>query len=93
MAPSSARSGQEAADRLAAVSLMRAAVVDDPERGMLIINQHGGQASNEAAVFMVVLAQTAARMMVSVTGYNLDRTLTTLDAWATEYANRATDTP
>lgn len=81
---------QHAAELLAAVSLMRAAVVDDPERGMLIINQHGGRDSAEAAKFMVALAQTAARMMLSSSGYNVERTLRSLDAWAAEYAARGT---
>ena len=79
---------QHAAELLAAVSLMRAAVVDDPELGMLIINQHGGNDSGQSAAFMVALAQTAARMMLSANGYNVERTLRSLDAWAAEYANR-----
>jgi hypothetical protein len=37
---------------------------------------------------MVALAQTAARMMLSVSGYNLERTLRSLDAWTAEYASR-----
>ena len=79
---------QHAAELLAAVSLMSAAVVDDPERGMLIINQHGGGDSAAAARFMVALAQTAARMVLSATGYNVERTLRSLDAWTAEYADR-----
>ena len=70
------------------MSLMRAAVIDDPERGMLIVNQHCGRCSADAARFMVALAQTAARMMLSASGYNVERTLRSLDAWAAEYANR-----
>jgi hypothetical protein len=37
---------------------------------------------------MVALAQTAARMVLSATGYNVERTLRSLDAWTAEYANR-----
>jgi hypothetical protein len=83
----------DAAENLAAVSLVRAAVVNDRDRGMLIINQHGGNTSRQTAVFVIALAHTAARMMLSASGYNLERTLETLDAWADEYATRAQAAP
>ena len=76
-------------DNLAAVPLIRAAIADDPDSGVLIMAQHGGCLPGEgkkAGAFMMSLAGVAARALLSAHGYDVDRTLEVLDAWAAEYA-------
>ena len=77
-------------NNLAAVSLIRAAIADDADSGILIMSEHGGcQPSPEgkkAAQFMMALAAVSARALLSAHGYNVERTLKALDTWAAEYA-------
>jgi len=77
---------------LAAVSLIRAAIADDPDSGVLVMSQHGGcQSGTEgerASEFMMSLAAVAARSFLSVHGYNIARALETLDAWSADYAEQ-----
>jgi hypothetical protein len=78
-------------DNLAAVSLVRAAIADDPDSGVLILSQHGGclpgAEGMKAAAFMMALAGVSARALLSAHGYNVERTLAILDTWAAEYAD------
>jgi hypothetical protein len=78
-------------DNLAAVSLIRAAIADDPDSGVLILSQHGGclpgAEGMKAAAFMMALAGVSARALLSAHGYNVERTLEILDTWAAEYAD------
>jgi hypothetical protein len=78
---------------LAAVGLIRAVAVDDPDSGLLIISQHGGckpgPEGDQVTAFMIALAALAARAMFPSHGYNVDRTLRVLDAWTAEYADDA----
>ena len=78
-------------DNLAAVSLIRAAIADDPDSGVLILSQHGGclpgAEGMKAAAFMMALAGVSARAQLSAHGYNVERTLEILDTWAAEYAD------
>ena len=78
-------------DNLAAVSLIRAAIADDPDSGVLIMSQHGGcipgAEGMKAAAFMMALAGVSARALLSAHGYNVERTLEILDTWAAEYAD------
>jgi rhamnose utilization protein RhaD (predicted bifunctional aldolase and dehydrogenase) len=80
-------------NNLAAVSLIRAAIADDPDSGVLIMSEHGGclpgPEGKKAAQFMMSLAAVAARALLSAHGYNVERCLKTLDAWAAEYADDA----
>jgi hypothetical protein len=78
-------------ENLAAVGLIRAVVVDDPDSGLLIMSQRGGckegPEGDRVTAFMMALAATAARALLSAHGYNVERTLRVLDAWAAEYAD------
>ncbi len=78
------------ANNLAAVSLIRAAIADDTDSGILIMSEHGGRQpgpeDKKAAQFMMALAAVSARALLSAHGYNVERTLKVLDTWATEYA-------
>jgi hypothetical protein len=80
-------------DNLAAVSLIRAAIADDPDSGVLILSQHGGclpgAEGMKAAAFMVALAGVSARALLSAHGYNVERALEILDTWAAEYADNS----
>jgi len=80
-------------DNLAAVGLIRAVAVDDPDSGLLIISQHGGckpgPDGDQVTAFMLALAALAARAMFASNGYNVERTLRVLDAWTAEYADDA----
>ncbi len=80
-------------ESLAAVGLVRAVVVDDADAGLLIMSQRGGckpgPEGDRATAFMMALAATAARALLSVHGYNVERTLRVLDTWAAEYADDA----
>jgi len=75
---------------LASVSLIRAAIADDPDAGILIMSQNGGcqpgPEGKKASAFIMALAAMAARAFLSARGYNVERTLTVLDTWAAEYA-------
>lgn len=77
------------ASNLAAVGLIRAAITDDAEAGVLILDQHGviGQGGNTE--FMLGLTAVAARALMSGYGYNVKRVLQVLDTWADEYADEA----
>ena len=78
-------------NNLAAVGLLRAVAVDDPDAGLLIISQHGGckpgHEGDRVTAFMLALATLAARAMFASNGYNVERTLRVLDAWTAEYAD------
>jgi hypothetical protein len=80
-------------NNLAAVGLIRAVAVDDPDSGLLIISQHGGckpgPEGDQVTAFMIALAALAARAMFASHGYNVERTLRVLDAWTAEYADDA----
>ena len=80
-------------ENLAAVGLIRAVVVDDADSGLLIMSQRGGckpgPEGDRVTAFMLALAVTAARALLSAHGYNVERTLRVLDAWAAEYADDA----
>jgi hypothetical protein len=82
-----------AANNLAAVGLIRAVAVDDPDSGLLIVSQHGGcmpgPDGDRVTTFMLALASLAARAMFASNGYNVERTLRVLDAWTAEYADDA----
>jgi hypothetical protein len=73
---------------LAATSLIRAALVDDSDSGILVMSEHGGCApgNEDATVFMMSLAAVAARAVLSASGYHVENALKMLDAWAVEYA-------
>jgi hypothetical protein len=77
-------------NNLAAVSMIRAAIADDPDSGILIMSEHGGcepgPEGKKAAQFMMALAAVSARALLSAHGYNVERTLKVLDTWAAEYA-------
>ena len=77
-------------NNLAAVSLIRAAIADDADSGIFIMSEHGGcrpgPEGKKAAQFMMALAAVSARALLSAHGYNVERTLKVLDAWAAEYA-------
>ena len=78
-------------ENLAAVGLIRAVVVDDPDSGLLIMSQRGGckpgPEGDRVTAFMLALAVTATRALLSAHGYNVERTLRVLEAWAAEYAD------
>jgi hypothetical protein len=78
-------------ENLAAVGLIRAVVVDDADSGLLIMSQRGGckpgPEGDRVTAFMLALAVTAGRALLSAHGYNVERTLRVLDAWAAEYAD------
>jgi hypothetical protein len=76
---------------LAATSLIRAALADDPDSGILVMSQHGGcsQGADEATVFMMSLAAVGARALLSASGYNVQRAMEMLDSWAAEYAEES----
>jgi hypothetical protein len=80
-------------DNLAAVGLIRAVAVDDPDSGLLIISQHGGckpgPDGDRVTTFMLALASLAARAMFASNGYNVERAVRVLDAWTAEYADDA----
>jgi len=82
-------------ENLAAVGLIRAVVVDDPDSGLLIMSQRGGckpgPEGERLTAFMIALAATAARALLSARGYNVERTLRMLDTWAAEYADDAAE--
>ena len=73
---------------LAAVGLIRAAITDDADAGILILDQNGaiGQGRTE---FLLGLTAVAARALMSGYGYNVERVLKVLDTWADEYADEA----
>jgi hypothetical protein len=73
---------------LAATSLIRAALADDADSGILVMSQHGGctPGTEDATVFMMSLAAVAARAVLSAAGYNVEKALKMLDSWASEYA-------
>jgi hypothetical protein len=78
------------ADNLA-VSLVRAAIADDPDSGVLIMSQHGGCLpgceGKKAGAVMMSLAGDGGQGVAVGSRYNVERTLKALDAWAAEYAD------
>jgi hypothetical protein len=76
---------------LAATSLIRAALADDPDSAVLVMSQHGGCApgNEDASVFMMSLAAVAARAVLSAAGYNVQKALEMLDTWTSEYAEES----
>lgn len=77
----------DATNNLAAVSLIRAAVADDADTGILILAEHGALEDRELSRFVMALAGVAARSLLTVNGYNIERTIKTLETWAAEYAD------
>ena len=77
-------------NNLAAVSLIRAAIADDLDSGILIMSEHGGRQpgpeGKKAGQFMMALAAVSARALLSAHGYNVERILKVVDTWAAEYA-------
>ncbi len=59
-------------NNLAAVSLIRAAIADDPDSGILIMSEHGGcepgPEGKKSAQFMMALAAVSARALLSAHG-------------------------
>lgn len=80
----------ETAKNLAAASLIRAGICDDHEAGVLIIQQHGGQAAGPAGTELthLLLAMTAlsSRVLLSANGFDVDKTLAVIDQWIGQYA-------
>ena len=81
------------ANNLAATSLIRAAITDDADAGVLILREHGGRAGDPAITFMIGLAAVSARALMAAYGYNVDRVMRILDAWTDEYAAAAAQGP
>ena len=75
------------ANNLAAVSLIRAAVADDPDAGLLIMGEHGALEDERLFKFVMALAGVAARSLLTASGYNVERTIKTLETWQAEYAD------
>jgi hypothetical protein len=76
-------------NNLAAVSMICAAIADDPDSGIFIMSEHGGcqpRPDSNAAQFIMALAAVSTRALLSAHGYNVERTLKVLDTWAAEYA-------
>jgi hypothetical protein len=74
-------------DSLAAVSLIRAAIADDADAGLLIMSEHGALADRGTSRFVMALASVAGRALLSSCGYNVERVVQLLDTWAQEYAH------
>jgi hypothetical protein len=79
----------DATNNLAAVSLIRAAVTDDADAGVLIMAEHSALEDRELSRFVMALAGVAARSLLTVNGYNIERTIKTLETWAAEYDDDA----
>jgi hypothetical protein len=72
------------------VGLIRAALTDDPDSGILIMRQHGsGPGGPEVRDFMMALSAVGARLVLAGHGYNVARVVKVLDALADEYAAEA----
>lgn len=75
---------------LAAVGLIRAAITDDADAGILILDQNGAIGQGDGRTeFLLGLTAVAARALMSGYGYNVERVLKVLDTWAAEYADEA----
>jgi hypothetical protein len=77
------------ASNVAAVALVRAAITDDKESGVLVLNQNGMLDSRQTSAMGMSLAAVAARALMTGFGYNVEVALKTLDAWAAEYSREA----
>lgn len=62
-------------DNLAAASVIRAAIADDPHSGVLIMSQHAGRPpgaeGRKTAASMMALAGVSAMALLSAHGYNV----------------------
>jgi hypothetical protein len=75
---------------IAAVALIRAAIIDDKDSGVLILTQNEMLTSASSAMGMS-LAAVAARALMSACGYNMAQVMKMLDAWSDEYALEVAD--
>jgi hypothetical protein len=73
------------ASNVAAVALIRAAITDDKDSGVLILSQNGLLHDQQTSAMGMSLAAVAARALMTGFGYNVEQALRTLEAWSAEY--------
>jgi len=79
----------DAENNLAAVALVRAAVADDPDAGLLVMSEHGALDNRATSHFIMSLAAVAGRALLAANGFNVEKTVQVLSRWSAEYAEDA----
>jgi len=78
---------------LAAASLIRAAICDDADTGVLIMRQNGGYAgtdeSTELSELTLAVTSLAVRVLLSANGYNVGKTMKVIEQWIERYGRGA----
>jgi hypothetical protein len=74
------------ASNVAAVALIRAAITDDKEAGVLILSQNELLHDRQTSALGMSLAAVAARSLMTGFGYNVEQALRALEAWSAEYS-------
>lgn len=81
------------ASSAAACALVRAALADDIDAGVLIIAQHGGSVAGARGDvlrdFILALAGAAERAVLAANGGDVGQTMAMVDRWIEEYARQA----
>ena len=85
--PSREYAALAAGQELAAYAFIRAWMADDPDKGVLLIEQH--HVPKEAALFVTSLVKAARRALLSAEGYNVERAVAVLDQWMEDAGRRA----
>jgi hypothetical protein len=82
------------AKTIAAVGLIRAGIADDPDAGVLIIQQNGGAAAyradpaaaGELQELIIALTAQAVKTLLAANGWDVERALKVIDGWTNAYA-------
>jgi hypothetical protein len=79
------------AKTLAAAGLIRAAICDDADAGVLILQQNGGADQDPGELTELALALTAlsVRVLLSANGFNVKKTMEVIDQWIDGYGREA----
>lgn len=75
----------------AAAALLRAAVCDDPDTGVLIVEQNGRAAGDviEMTELVFAMAGLSVRVLLAANGGNVAKSLAVVDQWIAEYGRQA----
>jgi hypothetical protein len=85
--PSREHAALLAGQELGAYAFIRAWLAGDVAKARLLLEQH--HVPGEAALFVLSLAAAARRALLSVEGYDVDRSAGVLDQWMEDAAERA----
>jgi len=79
------------AKTLAAASLIRAGLCDDPDAGVLIMQQNSSD-TGQLQELLIAATALSVRVLLSANGYDVDKALAVIDQWIGQYAKADAET-